>query len=132
MVSNNYYNNKRYVGILSDNDERYFPKGNKRLQDDIAKYGINAFHVMILGENMSDKDAEFRASKFKKYFKTETEGYNKKEVGKQGINQYDLDGNFIDAFKSIREASEATGIGESNISKALLRKGIAGDYRWGK
>jgi len=45
--------------------------------------------------------------------------------------QYDLDGNFIKEFKSMREAKDEVGIGgDSTISCAILKGFSAGGFRW--
>lgn len=48
--------------------------------------------------------------------------YKKKSSKRKNIIQLDLDGNFINEFKSITEASETLGIGRSNISACLTGK----------
>ena len=57
-----------------------------------------------------------------------------KEVLKKGIkkvNQYDLRGNFIKSYSSIKEASESTGILRCSISNVVCgRRNKAGNYKW--
>jgi hypothetical protein len=47
------------------------------------------------------------------------------------VNQYDLRGNFIATYASIKEAGESTNIRSGNISSVLLqRQKTAGGYKW--
>ena len=51
------------------------------------------------------------------------------------VLRYDLDGNLLNSWPSIREASKATGVSESSISSACRRSnnhadGISCGYRW--
>lgn len=47
------------------------------------------------------------------------------------VNQYDLTGNFIKCYDSIREAAKENNINESNISSVCAgRKNKAGNYIW--
>lgn len=58
---------------------------------------------------------------------TKTKKYGKK------INQYDLDGNFIKTWNSIREAEKELNISNANICKCLKDKKYcksAGGYKW--
>ena len=56
----------------------------------------------------------------------ETKDHSKK------VAQYDLDGNFIQIFKSTAEASRNTGIEQSNISTvARGLRSYAGEFQWG-
>lgn len=57
-----------------------------------------------------------------------------KEVLKKGIkrvNQYDLRGNYIKSYMSIKEASESTNIPRCSISNVVCgRRKRAGNYMW--
>lgn len=57
-----------------------------------------------------------------------------KKVLKKGIkrvNQYDLQGNFIRSFSSIKEAGEVTNIPRCSISNVVCgRRNKAGKYKW--
>ena len=47
------------------------------------------------------------------------------------VCQYDLKGNFIKEFNSVKEATDELGIvGDNNISCAILREGSAGGFIW--
>ena len=47
------------------------------------------------------------------------------------VDQYDLSGNFIRSFKSIKEAGEVTGIARCSISNVLAgKRNRAGQYKW--
>ena len=54
-----------------------------------------------------------------------------KPVNEKPVEQYTLDGVFINEFKSIHEASRQTGIAWQNISKVCLgKRNRAGMYYW--
>lgn len=57
-----------------------------------------------------------------------------KEVLKKGIkrvNQYDLKGNFICSYPSIKNAEEKTGVNRCSISNVVCgRRKSAGKFRW--
>jgi len=57
-----------------------------------------------------------------------------KEVLKKGIkrvNQYDLKGNFIGSYPSIKNAEEKTGVNRCSISNVVCgRRKSAGKFRW--
>lgn len=73
-------------------------------------------------------------------------GLKKKKMGKENplygrcgiestrhreVNKYDLEGNFIESYISIREASKKNNINASNISSVCSgRKKMAGNYIW--
>ena len=48
------------------------------------------------------------------------------------VNQYDLDGNFIKHFKSIKSAAKSVGTRHSNISNCIhkLNRKTAGGFKW--
>ena len=53
------------------------------------------------------------------------------EHGLQKVAQYDLNGNYIRSFKSVKEAGETTGIARCSISNvAHGRRNKAGNYIW--
>ena len=57
-----------------------------------------------------------------------------KKVLKQGIkqvNQYDLQGNFIATYSSLKEAGEKTGVPKCSISNVVCgRRKKAGNFKW--
>lgn len=54
-----------------------------------------------------------------------------KEVNKKKVNQYDLDGNYINTFNSLIEAEEKTNVSRKGISENLRgRQKSAGGYKW--
>ena len=56
------------------------------------------------------------------------EGFKKKNIQ---VEQYDLDGNYIKTFNSVKEACEETGAYSGNISKVCRgERGSAGGFKW--
>lgn len=54
-----------------------------------------------------------------------------KEVNKKKVNQYDLEGNYINTFNSLIEAEEKTNVSRKGISENLRgRQKTAGGYKW--
>jgi hypothetical protein len=50
---------------------------------------------------------------------------------KKPVNQYDLNGNFIKTWESLREIERELNIGHSNLSLAIKQKnGIMKNYKW--
>lgn len=50
---------------------------------------------------------------------------------KKNVCQYDLEGNFVKEFESIREASESVGVSRNCISRALReKKTVSGGFLW--
>jgi hypothetical protein len=63
------------------------------------------------------------------------ESYNKMSSSKRrksrGINQFDMDGNFLNSYLCIEEAWEKTNISKGNIHSAINgSRNSAGGYRW--
>lgn len=55
----------------------------------------------------------------------------KKSSKKKPVNQYDLDGNFIKTWESLREIERELNIAHSNLSLAIKNKdGIMNNYKW--
>ncbi len=46
------------------------------------------------------------------------------------LNRYDLDGNYIDSFKTVKEAKEKLGLKLSSISQAIRLKRQCNGFRW--
>jgi len=47
------------------------------------------------------------------------------------VSQYDLDGNYIETFKSLNEAERVTGVSQQNIGKACKGEyAMAGGFQW--
>ena len=55
---------------------------------------------------------------------------NMKFSGKRKVKQYDLNGNFIKEYKSLKEAADAVGTKWQNIQAACLRNGTSRGYEW--
>lgn len=54
-----------------------------------------------------------------------------KDKPKKPVNQYDLDGDLLNTYISIREAERETGVGNQNIGKVCqYKRKSAGGYLW--
>lgn len=87
----------------------------------------------MYGKHLSDEHKNKMSLKLKGKPKSESFKRKLREIKSRGfrINQYDLEGNFIEQFVSSTEASEKTGVGDSFIRACCRGKyKQAGGYRW--
>lgn len=141
----NTINHKKYIGQSKDIRRRYqnhksrlnkHKHPNKVLQKDWDKYGediFNFYEIERCGVNkLNDKEIYYI-----KLFNTFGNGYNLSPGGENGnnspckrIKQYDLDGNFIQYWKSAAEAARYFDIDRSIITTAIKKKRQACGYQW--
>ena len=130
---------------------------NKKLQNSWNKHGENSFQYFILefcSEELLIEREQFYIDTLKPWYnitievqrlkmseesrvkmsKSRKEGFKKGTVKlyqEKPIHQYDLNGHYMQSFKSIKEASEKTGIARSSINRFLegqYKKG--GNFLW--
>ena len=96
----------------------------------IQKYGFENFSVEILGEYPIEQLDERGAYYIEYYNSLAPNGYNLLEGGKSAakkaackkINQFDLEGNFIKQYSSLKEAAEDNNTQYQSISAVLRGK----------
>ena len=137
--------NKCYVGITSLNPKNRWDSGhgykqNKYFWSSIKKYGWNNFEHEIISEHLTKQEAcNFEILLIHKLKSDDRKfGYNQSQGGDLGcckyfkeVSSYDLEGNFINNYKSIRQAEKLLNIDHNAISKCC--RGIlkqAGGYLW--
>lgn len=152
-------NGKMYVGITKLKPLQRWAGGfgysqNKLFFPDIVKYGWDNIAHEVLYENLNRYSAErIEAELIKTYNLTDcnfgynqlegTSGYKrpeyvKKQISKtmskqkaQSVVQYDIAGNKIGRYESMREAERQTGVRAGNISGCCLGYlHTAGGYVW--
>jgi group I intron endonuclease len=148
--------------ILERRNETNIKKNRKRLQERIAKFNIREENGVwianrkcecgrfivyenknrkIINNNICRAERENRKCNYckvageKNHFfgKKLNDGKKKQKKYGQKILQLDLNGKFIKEFKSIREASEKTGIDRksiSNCAKGIKSYNTAGGYKF--
>lgn len=147
----NKINGKKYVGITSKGiNIRWGKNGYNYLHYSykfggaIKKYKWKNFKHEILYSNLTENEAKWKEKFLIRYYDTFRHGYNN-TLGGDGtcgyfktkeslikmrenhrltkkINQYDLNGDLLNTFPSIREASYITGIDRKTISKCVNKK----------
>lgn len=138
----NLINSIIYVGLrVHENPccDKYLGSG-KIFKLALKKYGRKNFTREILGFAKSkDELNNLEVFYIKKYDATNPEiGYNILQGGnlsalgidKVKVFQYDLDGNFIEEFPSIKKASLKTNISESNIAHCSKNNKTAFNTQW--
>ena len=110
----------------------------------MRKHGDKNFHIFEIEKNVS-KTKECLLNKLNEreiywidFFNSYHCGYNEtlggENVSKKifvSVDQYDKYGNLLNIFKSIREASEKTGVHESSITMCINHKNkTGGGYIW--
>lgn len=142
----NKINRKRYIGQTSKKCAKYrFVKNGNgysrqpKFYNAIKKYGWDNFEHIILEDNIkTQEEANLREQYYIKKYNTIKDGYNCTEGGntaasyvKKSVNQYTLDGVFIQTWKSLSAAGEGTNIAIGSITKCC--KGelkSAGNFIW--
>ena len=130
----NLFNNKRYIGIISQIPEVRWQRGSGYRENTIffrtiKKYGWDNFEHNILYEGLSNREAlEIESTLIKKYKSLGvsyniSDGYEELGISKRiPIIVYDTGGNYVGAYISIHKASIELGIPETNITMALSNK----------
>ena len=142
-------NGKVYIGITSTSVESRWRNGEGYYSQEyfykaIKKYGWKGFTHEILFDNLTEEEARAKEieliaqykSNYRRY-SNPNYGYNATDGGEglsgygKQVNQYDLHGNFIKTWYSIKEAAEATNQSHSNIVYCCLGESYrAGEYLW--
>ena len=138
----NLINNKIYIGqsihITQRWKEHIQGKGNKELYLDIQKYSVNSFTFEII-ELCPKEQLNEKESYWIKYYDSVNQGYNLTDGGsniiatlstQKTIFCYDLNGNFLQKYNSLADAERATGIDNSNISRAAKTHGRTKNFQW--
>lgn len=141
----NLINNKIYIGQSKQIEVRWqqHKTSNKHyaIYNAFKKYGIDNFKFEIIEECPEDILNEREKYWIKFYNSLSPNGYNMTLGGdscgheqlEKSVQQYDLQGNFIKQFKSIKEAERKTGIDNANISACCNHKKhyyTAGGFQW--
>lgn len=146
-------NNKSYVGQTTNYKQRvcyhktYLKRGvhsNSYLQRSYNKYGIKAFEFSILEECSSLEELNEAEIRWIAFYKGAEEGFNiqlggysdrpserglkklreKAQKQNRAISQYDLEGNFLKDYPSIKAAAAATRCSSSEIMRVCKRENI--------
>jgi len=138
-------NGKSYIGQTvnslknrADKNGRLY-KGSPNFYFAIQKHGFDNFKVEIL-EECKKSELDKQESYWIDFYNTIEKGYNIKEGGStcppitcMKVAQYDLDGNLIQTFNSMAEASRKTNISNGHISKCVsidYSNTSAGNFMW--
>jgi len=118
----------------------------------ILKYGAENFTIEILDEVTDEKELNEKEVYYIDLFKSSTNGvgYNLTEGGGRGkatpentlnriagskkvkVAKYDLEGNFIEEFESVMEASRQTGIPDNDIHRCHKKKWSRNNFMFQK
>lgn len=146
-------NNKKYIGKtiyysrrMTEHKSEAFNSNrlsyNYPIHKAMRKYGIDNFNYLILEDNIDEMEKLDEKEKYyiQKYNTTNKEnGYNICEGGQGGViknrqiivHQYSLNGEYLNSYKSIRNAEQKTGIDHSQIIRCCkMRNRLAGNYQW--
>lgn len=140
----NRINNKSYIGQSKNIYRRWREhikyskdaRNNQAIYLAIRKYGLENFNYSIV-EECALESLDEREIFYIKKFNTYINGYNM-TIGGSGqnghgksVDQYTLDGRFVQTFNTIAEAENAVGNGGGNISECCIgaRKSSLG-YLW--
>ena len=150
----NTINNKVYIGQSINIDERWRAhkadyknshltgKHKSYLYVSMRKYGIENFKFEVIEEAPKELLNEREIYWIQYYDATNPDkGYNLTPGGNlprlnvtRSVCQYDTQGNFIAEYKSVKEASEITGINKTTISSCVARNNpaikFAGGFIW--
>lgn len=132
----NKINNKKYIGITSKepkirwNNGLGYKKG-QYFYKAIEKYGWDGFEHEVLYSNMTKEEAQLKEIELIKKYKTNKSdfGYNRTKGGefdnesrKIKINQYDLNGNYIKTWDSIKDICLELNCERSTINRCCNGK----------
>ena len=141
----NLINNKVYIGQSKQIEIRWqqhkTSNKNYALYSAFKKYGIDNFKFEIIEECFENLLNEREKYWINFYHSLAPNGYNMTlggdscghETLEKKVQQYDLNGNFIQEFKSISEASRQTGLDDANISACCNQKlhfHTVGGFQW--
>lgn len=147
----NKINHKKYIGQSIDIYDRWWHHKNiANRKDDphhhnqclysaIDKYGIENFSFEIIEQcnflQLDEREIYWISFYHSYIHDPDCQGYNMTKGGSAGsrkpVDQYDLNGNFIQTYSSITEAANKNKIDIQNLSKCLryISKS-AGGYQW--
>ena len=142
-------NGKVYIGITRTSVDRRWRNGEGYVlqtyfYNAIKKYGWDGFSHKILFDGLTAEEAIEKEKELIAFYKSNYRrytnpvfGYNATDGGEglsgygKQVNQYDLYGNFIKTWYSLKEAAEATNQHYTNIVACCLGKGYrAGNFMW--
>ena len=141
----NLINNKQYIGQSIDIETRWqqHKTSNKNyiLYQAFKKYGLENFSFEIIEECSREKLNETEQYWIKYYNTLTPNGYNMTFGGdscgheqlEKSVQQYTLEGKYVQQFNSIKEAERVTGIDNANISACCKHKNhyySAGGFQW--
>lgn len=143
----NKINGKSYIGQSVNIGKRWshhltvayndqYAKSQFYIHYALKKYGKENFSFEVIEECTRDELDE-KEKYWIAYFDTYNNGYNLTPGGdsspgsKIQIDQYDLQGNYIQTFEGITDAADQLNIGIGNIITCLKRRAqSAGNYMW--
>jgi hypothetical protein len=132
---------KEFDGYLGDevliNKPSSYKKSKTLFHRAVNKYGPSAFIRCTLFEfntmqEALDKEAEIVNEEFLKrsdVYNT-TVGGNKPPIKCTKIHQYDLDGNYITSYNSIKEAAEALKVKSVSVSESIKKHQACHNFLW--
>lgn len=138
----NTINNKVYIGQSINIEDRWkkhkYAKDGFAIHQAIQKYGVDNFTFEIL-EECPKELLDNREIYWISYYNSLKKGYNMIPGGSNGVGytkgipveQYSLDGIYINTYDSAKQASEITGIVHTDICKCCREEILrAGKYQW--
>lgn len=128
-ISKNDIKQRSFKNVFNYSDEELLKFWNQGLGIYQIKkqYGGNTIRKRLLELGVSNDEIENRTKEILK----ETCRKNQESIPKQKVYQYDLKGNFIKEYSSIKEASDETLIERSCISHCCLNdRKTAGNFIW--
>lgn len=132
-----------YIGQSVNIEKRWSQhrkaKDNYAIHNAIQKYGIEnfSFEIIELCDNLIEREIYWIS-----YYNTYLKGYNEtpggegvREVNKKAVNQYSIEGIYLQTFSSITEAELSLGLhyNSSGINYACLNKDnrkTAHNFQW--
>ncbi len=138
-------NAKRYIGITRMGAQKRWGttgcgyKTQAHFWRAIQKYGWDNITHIILIECLTKAEAYYLEKKFIAHFKTYDKryGYNVSKGGDDGLSVpvdcYDIKGNFLKSYSSVRAASNSTRVSHTGIYNSANGLALsAGGYIWRK
>lgn len=131
----------KFDGYLGDgvmvNKPSSYKKSKTLFHRAVNKYGVNAFiritlHTFDTAEEAFKKEAEIVNEKFlqRKDVYNTTLGGNKPPIICTPIFQYDLNGNFVAEYKSIRDAAKALNVKQIGVSESIKKHQASKGFLW--